>query len=63
MLLTPGAIKYYGILIKRINQILLISVSVNDTVHIKVANIKTNGNTNSCKEWNNVWQHFVECYK
>lgn len=35
--LTPGTIKYYGIVIKRINQIF---ISVNDIVHTKVVNIK-----------------------
>lgn len=37
MPLTPGTIKYYGIVIKRINQIF---ISVNDIVHTKVVNIK-----------------------
>lgn len=38
--LTPRAIKYTGIVIKRINQILVKFVSVNDIVHTNVVNMK-----------------------
>lgn len=38
--LTPGAIKYHGIVIKRITQILVIFDSVNDIVHTDVVNMK-----------------------